>query len=301
LSYSVVPLPPVTAVEETVTSTPEPPAPETPRRIAADLEEAEATARLLLHERKADVQFTPQITRQDDRVRVRMIVDNDEQHDEWHEALSRIPGVSADVWTPDSAPAVSIPAEAGDSAHVVALYRTSAPRADDLARCLGSNARAMAFIDDVHNHVRAALVPSLALERLSKRYADGEMRERPAVEEKLRRIANDDWAEAGRQVSQLVAVIRPVLSQCISPRELPSAPAARSLEDHGWRVAGLALANQIRDLDAYFNQLFTTRITAKAPATEEEAIDRLISLADELQQTVFRPKEGDFKARRDPE
>jgi hypothetical protein len=38
-----------------------------------------------------------------------------------------------------------------------------------------------------------------------------------------------------------------------------------------WRAAGRTLARDIRNLDAWFNQLFTTQITAKEPLTTEES------------------------------
>jgi hypothetical protein len=225
LSYALVPLSESTVVDGHVKNAPAPAAPlsHALRWNDAELEYAEASARLLLHERRAEVRFEPQIARRDGAVLVRMIVENDRERDEWREALAPIAGVIAEIWTPETVPPASVDLDEADSIQPHTLYRSSAPMADELARCLGSNAKAAAFIDEFHSEVRAALVPALALERLSSRYASAGTADRPEVEEKLRRIATDDWADADRQVARVVAMVNPAFGQCFwSEEEVPA-------------------------------------------------------------------------------
>jgi len=297
LSYSVVPSAElVPTVTEHVRKAPVSTAPALATWDRAQLEDAEASARLLLHERRADIRFEPQIVRQNRNVVVHMIVDTETDRDEWSEALARIPAVVPEIWTPDSIP-TSFPIEA-HSERTTKLYRTTAPMARELTRCLGSDAQANKLIDSFHSEVRAALAPALALERLAQRYAPDQPASSAAVEEKLRRIANGDWEEAHRHVLQFLALVNPVLNGCLVQQAGPAAIPSTPVQETHWREAGLTLARQIRTTDAYFNQLFTTQITAKAPAPEEDAVTQLRRLASELQSAG--PVPGAASPRRTP-
>jgi hypothetical protein len=83
-------------------------------------------------------------------------------------------------------------------------------------------------------------------------------------------------------------VVNPVLGQCFSSQEEMPAGGEPLADVQDWRAAGRTLARNIRDLDAWFNQLFTIQITAKEPLTTEEAIVRLRRLTLELQQATLR-------------
>ena len=289
LSYSV--LPPtdlVTHVTEGVHTAPVTAAPALPTLDDAQLDDSEASARLLLYERRADTRFEPEVVRQSGAVVVRMIVDTEADRDEWREALVRIPGVRPQVWTPDSVPAyftMHVPSEGTPGS----LYRSTAPMARELARCIGSDEKANVLIDSFHTEVRAALAPALALERLARRYSPGQPAPSEAVEEKLRQIANGDWVEAHRHVRQFLAIVNPVLNGCLARQADPPADSSTRGAELHWREAALTLARQIRSFDAYFNQLFTTQITANAPVPDEEAIAQLRRLASEFHSAGLVP------------
>jgi len=153
--------------------------------------------------------------------------------------------------------------------------------ADDLGRCLGSDSAADALIDRFHAQVRAALVPALALERLSVRYDASPANMAPDVEHKLYRIASDHWKDANTQIAQMLSTVAPALNGCFPVRENMAASAR--VADLPWREAGRTLARDIRTFDAYFNQLFTTQVTSKQPLSADEAITHLIWLSIDLQ------------------
>ena len=283
LSYTVVSSAELSpAVTEAVRKPPTPATSALPAWNEAQLDEAEASVRLLLHEGRADIRFEPQIVRENRGVVVRMIVDTETERGEWVEALARIPAVAPQVWTRDSAPdwfTMEV-----HSTPAAKLYRTTAPMAPVLTRCMGSDAQANALIDSFHTEVRAALPPALALERLSRRYATDQPAPSAAVEEKLRRIASGDSDEAHRHTARFLELVNPVLRGCLAqPSGVEAGNGPVPAQELPWRDAGLMLAQQIRSFDAYFNQLFTTQITAKAPVPEDEAIAQLQRLASELQ------------------
>ena len=102
------------------------------------------------------------------------------------------------------------------------------------------------------------MVPALALERLADRYADADYLKVPEPGRALLdRIAVDYLLAIQLRSSELKSHLLPALKACrmsdlsVRPQE---ADASQT-----WRSGGHRYAQQVRELDAAFNLLFTTR------------------------------------------
>jgi len=252
-----------------------------PRWSESELEGAEVRARLALRKLHADVDLTPQIERSGGRVAVRMLVDNERERRDIAAALSAIQQVAAQIWTPETAPrSFRFSEGAGPESNI--LHRTEPARLDDLTKCLGSSEAAAEYVDGVHVRVRALLVPALALERLAQRYSGSAYLKVPAEDRvALDSIAAEYLSDIERRSAGLKDLLLPPFQACF-PGETEPPVAANTAET--WRIAGLRLARETRDLDAAFNLLFTTQVSGRASAlTSPQAIDRVSRLVSSLQ------------------
>jgi hypothetical protein len=126
------------------------------------------------------------------------------------------------------------------------------------------------------------LVPALALERLAQRYSGSAYFKVPAEDRvALDSIAAEYLSDIERRSAALKNLLLPPFQACF-PGETEPPVTANTAET--WRIAGLRLARETRDLDAAFNLLFTTQVSRRASAlTSPQAIDRVSRLVSSLQ------------------
>jgi hypothetical protein len=238
-----------------------------------ELELAEAEVRWKLHQMRADFELGPQIEHTQDRVVVRILADSAARRDAIRAALARQPYLNLEVWTADDSPPDTFRPEPAAASRPQRLYRSNAPLSDVLAHCLGAPAASL-LVDSVHQHLRAAMVPALALEGLSVRYDAAAYGQLPAAARvRVDRIASDYLASLRGHSLALHRSLAEGLAACqaLQPREAPPAgflPAT-------WIQAGPFYTQTLRTLDASFSYLFTTQETGSQPPTLNEAVARL--------------------------
>ena len=245
----------------------------------ADLDIVEARVRWLLRQRKADVRLNPEIGISHGKVIVRMTVEEPEEREQWLRALSAIPHVAPEVWTVEDTPRTAH-FTGSQSGAPLALFRSSAPLASRLERCLGSAENATAAIDRTHTHLRAALAPALALDRLHQRYPIESMPGLlPEVQAIVAQIDAGLTGEVVTHVRLLHTVVDPILIGCFA-----SGPAvAQTITSH-------SIAQNLRAADSYFNQLFTNQISSAAPVSPEDSLQGLSESLNALTEQFAKNK-----------
>jgi hypothetical protein len=263
------------------------------RASEADSQNAEAQARLLLHQNGADIKFGSQIERRKDGIVVRVIVATPEQAEELKTLLSTVPRVAAQVWTPETIPASpdEIPMHAVESPEAP-LHRTEALMGNELAHCLGSTAEANSFVSRIHNTMHQAMVPAIALEELARRYRgmDYELLN-PKAQAGIDQIAADHLSKIREYANRLSADVGPVLEGCVGwthvAGHVPIMQAPGTAQSpENWRQSGLTITRPFRQFDRYFNLLFTTQVTPDEPVSSKQAIGGLANARADLERAA---------------
>lgn len=248
-----------------------------------DLENAEVQLRIALHQLHADTEMTPEISRQNGRIVLGMLVDTEELQRTIRSAASSVPLVDVQVWTPENAPATFRVAASSAQPGTGRIYRTSGTGLGDLTKCLSSPDAAMNYIDRTQRSIRRLMVPALALRRLLESYPAsryGAIPERSRV--KLDAIALDYFTSIQEGSVRLRNELIPILRQCGFAKG--GEPAAETTRHSGdtWQTAGSRLESDVRELEAAFNQLFATTESARAPIAGSSVGEKLVVLSNKL-------------------
>lgn len=299
--YSRTPFAAVSAPEVKPAQQHKKPAPPLPVVVSSvsndDLENAEVQLRSALHQLHADIEMTPEIVRQGGRIVLRMIVDNEQVQRAVVSAVSSIPLVDAEVWTPENAPQSFRLAVSADLEGTGRIYRTSATQLESLSKCLKSPEAAADYVEQVQRSIREVMVPALALRRLSERYPETRYGLVPAPSRiTLDTVAVDYIRSLQESSAQLRKRLAPILTGCGFAEDGQALEVLNQQPARNWRAAAPQLERQIRELESAFNQLFTTRESMQAPLTVSEALERIAVLSNDLSNINPRAFQENSKA-----
>ncbi len=238
------------------------------------LEEAELRLREVFHSVRADIQDSPVIRREGDRILFRIYTDSPAHKEEVLRAVAGIPFIGEAPSDPRTPP--------GDKSDVpvqqlTAPFTTVPPLADVLTTSLGGLDNANQYLGSLRDNYGQLLSESAALQRLGQRYTPEIVaRLAPGAAARIGALASDEVTELNREITAYRQKLLPVLADMmraarLSPGSLPqvSPGACRP-----WQEAGAAVATDAKSLHSGFLALFVQKQVEKPTELDAQRLLR---------------------------